>query len=525
MNIDALTRQIQQTPKTARLICSVSQLKTMSTMSNKYAIIVAIEDYHEHTKLSKVHYALNDANGVKNALEKLGYEKDNIQILNNNLATKTSTFEAIKKLSNYTQKGESILFYYAGHGFYVDGKNLISCVDTSLSSLKETCISLQDILGIFNKSKSSQIMLFLDCCHSGLEFDVKLRSPIASFSTDELKYEYSNSEYLTGFAACKGDEKSNPDSENNHGTWSYFLIKALSGKANAKYYKKGLLFSDDLQNYLKKRTFDRVKLITTEKKTQTPIQFGKNTDKFIVADVSEILAQKIIKKSASSIKFEKITMLSAEEGSVVSLPGFVKSRHRAPKEVSEYHENWIKKIAYDLIEEEINDIGNEIRNTLKFKRKQMRDIVIDDGVGTIITTEFDFSVEISQSEDDPGVYIMTRSLQNFKNSQILDTEEFNNVFSELFDELEFRTKQTINVEELIDKIEEIDDESIISVSYGVSDTSECTVFIPAISTELFVSSNSVSLLSKQKQSPVQLISIFKDCYIQLSSNSMQYLLE
>ncbi len=497
----------------------------MSTMSNKYAIIVAVEDYHEPTKLSKVHFALNDANGVKNALEKLGYEKDNIQILTNNLATKTSTFEAIKKISNYAQKGESILFYYAGHGFYVDGKNLISCVDTSLSSLQETCISLQDILAIFNKSKSSQIMLFLDCCHSGLEFDVKLRSPISTFSTDELKYEYSNSEYLTGFAACKGSEKSNPDSENNHGTWSYFLIKALSGKANAKYYKKGLLFNDDLQNYLKKRTFDRVKLITTEKKTQTPIQFGKNTDKFIVADVSEILSQKIIKKSANSLKFEKITMLSEEEGSVVILPGFVKSRHKAPKEVSDYHENWIKKIAYDLIEEEINDIGNKIRNNLKLKRKQIQDTIIDEGVGTIVTTEFDYSVEVTQSGDDPGVYIITRSLQNFKNSQILDTEEFNEVFSELFDEIEFRTKQTINVEELIDKIEEIDDENIISVTYSVSDTSECTVLIPSISTDLFVSSNSVSIFSKQKQSPLQLISLFKNCYKQLASNSIQHLLE
>lgn len=494
-------------------------------MSNKYAIIVAIEEYHHPTKLSKVHYALNDADGLKKALEKLGYEKDNIQILTNNLATKTSTFEAIKKIANYAQKEESILFYYAGHGFYVDGKNLISCVDTSLSSLKETCISLQDILGIFNKSKSSQIMLFLDCCHSGLEFDLKLRSPITSFSIDDLKYEYSDSEYLTAFAACKGDEKSNPDSENKHGAWTYFLIKALSGEANSKYYKKGLLFSDDLQNYLKKRTFERVKLITTEKKTQTPIQFGKNTDKFIVADVSEILSQKIIKNSASSIKFEKITMLSEEKGSVISLPGFVKSKHKAPREISEYHENWIKKIAYDLIEEEINDVGDKIIKIIRFKKKQLRDTIIDEGGGTIVTTEFDYSVDVKQSEDDPGVYIITRSLQNFKNSQILDTEEFNNVFSDFFDELEFRTKQTIDVDELIDKIEEIDDESIISVSYNVSNTSKCKVLIPTHSTELLVTPNSVSILSNQKKSPVQLINLFRNCYIQLASNSMQYLLE
>ena len=497
----------------------------MKTMNNKYAIIVAIEDYHDQTKLGKVHYALNDANGVKNALESLGYENDNIEILTNNLATRTSTFEVIKKISNYAQKGESILFYYAGHGFYSDGKNLISCVDTSLSSLHETCISLQDILGIFNKSKSTQIMLFLDCCHSGLEFDIKLRSPISIFSTDELKYEYSNSEYLTGFAACKGNEKSKPDSEKKHGTWSYFLIKALSGEATPNPYKQGLLFSDDLQSYLKKETYNRVKLITTDKKTQTPIQFGKNTDKFIVADISEILSQKIIKKAASSIKFEKITLLTEEEGSVTTLPGFIRGRHKSPSEISDYHEKWIKSIAQDLLEEEINEIGEEIRRKLRLKRKQILNTTVEEGIGEIVTTEFDYSVVISQSEDDPGVYILTRSLENFKNSQILNSENFNDVFNELFDEIEFNTKQKIDIEELIDKIEDIDDEDVISVLYDLSDTSKCTITIPQISQKLVVTTNSVSVISRKKQSPLQLIDDFKGCYKLLASNSMQYLLE
>ena len=46
-------------------------------MKNKHAIIIAIEDYHDNKKLGKVHYALNDAKGIKNTLENLGYENDN----------------------------------------------------------------------------------------------------------------------------------------------------------------------------------------------------------------------------------------------------------------------------------------------------------------------------------------------------------------------------------------------------------------------------------------------------------------
>jgi len=233
-------------------------------------------------------------------------------------------------------------------------------------------------------------MLFLDCCHSGLEFDTDVRSPISLFSTDDLKYEYADSEYLSGFSACKGDEKSNPDLENKHGAWSYFLIKALNGEVDENIYREGLLFSDDLQKYLKNETYNRIKGITTDKRNQTPIQFGKNTDKFIVADVLEILSKKIVTRASDSIRFEKITILNEEEDYVENLPGFIRGRHKEPKEISDYHDSWIKSIAQKLLEREIDKVGNGLRKILKLKRKQIISTTVDQGIGEIVTTEFDY---------------------------------------------------------------------------------------------------------------------------------------
>jgi uncharacterized caspase-like protein len=204
-------------------------------MNNAHAIIVAIEDYHENKKLPKVSFAINDANGIKEALLKIGYKEENIELLTNNYATKTSILEKVKTISKYAQKGESIVFYYSGHGLYIDGKNLLTCVDTQMSSAADTCVSVQDILGVLNKSASKKIILFLDCCHSGLEFDTSVKSPVSNFSTDDLNYQYSKVEFLTGFAACKGDEKSRSDTSYSHGVWSYYLIQALSGEVGKIY--------------------------------------------------------------------------------------------------------------------------------------------------------------------------------------------------------------------------------------------------------------------------------------------------
>lgn len=419
----------------------------------------------------------------------------------------------------FAQKGEAIIFYYSGHGLYIDGKNLLTCVDTQMSSVVDTCVSVQDILGILNQSASKKAILFLDCCHSGLEFDTALKSPASNFSTDDLKYQYADVEFLTGFAACKGDEKSRPDKAYSHGVWSYYLIQALSGEAG-KIYENGILFSDKLQAFLAAETSLRVKLMTTDKATQTSIKFGKETDKFIVADVSHLLAQKQIKKSSEKIKFENVTILTSEEGYVKGLPGFIKGKHKAPQEVSDSHGSWIKRIAHDLLKQEIDETAANIKKALGYKRKDILSAGVDDGVGEIITKDFDYFVVIQQDSDDAAGYLLTRSIENFKNSDILLSEEFNGLFEDLFDELQLRTKQKIDVEALIDSIEDLEDDEIMSVTYDSSDTSECSVFIPTINMTIEVTANSITMKSDHKQSPLQLVDGLKACNAQLATHDV-----
>ena len=493
-------------------------------MDDQYAIIVVIEDYHDSKKLHKVSFAIDDGNEIRNALLNIGYKDENISLLSNNYATKTAILEKVKTISKYAQKGERILFYYSGHGVYADSKNFLTCVDSQMSAVNDTCISIQDILGLFNKSASKKIMLFLDCCHSGIEFDTEVKSPVSAFSTDDLRYQYANVEYLTGFAACKGDEKSRPDQARSHGVWSYYLIQALNGDAD-KLYKNGLLFSDELQSYLSEQTLLRVKLITTDKVAQTPIKFGKETDKFIVADVSHILAQKQIEISSSKIKFENVTILTSEEGYVRSLPGFIKGKHKTPQEVSSYCDSWIKKIAYVVLDDEINKTATKIRSILGFKRKDIFSANVDDGIGEIVTKEFDYLVVIHQHEEDAGSYVLTRSIENFKNSSIIYTDKFNDLFSECFDELTFRTRQRINIEKIIDAIEDIDDEDIISVVYSQSETSRCSIIIPSIDMTVELTTNTVTIKADQKQSPLELIDVFKTCIEQLTAHNIPKLLK
>jgi hypothetical protein len=282
----------------------------------------------------------------------------------------------------------------------------------------------------------------------------------------------------------------------------------------------GILFSDKLQAYLATETSLRVKLITTDKATQTPIKFGKETDKFIVAHVSHLLDQKQIKKASEKIKFENVTILTSEEGYVKCLPGFIKGKHKAPQEVSDYHDSWVKKIAQDLLKKEIDETAAKIKQALGYKRKDILSAGVEDGVGEIITKDFDYFVAIKQDSDDAAGYLLTRSIENFKNSDILLSEDFNEIFDEFFDELYLLTKQKINVEALIDSIEDLENDEIMSVEYDSSNTSECSVFIPSINITIEVTANSITLKSDHKQSPLQLVDGLKACNAQLATHDV-----
>jgi hypothetical protein len=493
-------------------------------MENYIGLIIAVENYHDSKNLNKVMFAKNDAEAFIDSLVNLGCDRNKLKYLPDNLATKTTIDEKIKELSRYATPTDTIVFYFAGHGFYHNGKNLISCVDTSLTSLATTTIEVNSILAAFDKSKSNKVIAFLDCCHSGIEFSEIERSPVTHFSTDELKYEYSNAEHLTVFASCKSEEKSQADLERKHGVWSYFLIQALTGNAKG-IYDDTILFSDKLQKHLADNTFQRVKMITPEKKNQTPVKFGKETtEKFIVADLSKLFAEKEIKESAEGIRFERATILTTEDGWVRNLPGF-KPGHKPPKEISSYHDGWIKSIAKELIEEELNDIAKELKQRLKYKRKDIEEPIIDDGAGQLSTVDFDYIITISQSNESADTYILTRSIENFKNSDILNNPEFNELFKDTFDELELRLSKKLNVENIIDKIEEIDNDDLIKVDYEMTDTSNCRVKVKGFSGVILITENSFKVQMNTKSSPQKLVISCQGAYQTLGQQGIQKMLD
>ena len=481
-----------------------------------YALVISVENYHQNHHLPKVKYANKDAKDFYDALINIGIYKDNIILLQDNLATKTTIVAELKEICSKAIKIDNIMFFFAGHGVYSDSQNYIAPIDTYKTDIKNTCVSINKILGIFKKSECQRNILFLDCCHSGFQPGDDTRELDTDFMADELLYHYSKEEYCIGFASCKSNQKSVSSDTLKNGVWSHHLIKALKGEAG-NIYEEGLLFSDKLQSYLNKNVAPFVKMDTVDKKDQTPISFGSQTDRFPIANLNPIFQRKLAIKKAADIKLDDISLINIITGRVKSLPGFIKGRHWEPKSIDSYGDNYIKNVGNSLVDEEITSLSESLRKQFKYKRKEI-EAYAEDGTGAINTPDFTYTLEIRQSDKSPDEYLLIRKLKHFKNSELVFTPEFNSIFSDFFNVLKFELQNEIDIEEIIDKIESLDIGDNIVLDFNPKDLDSFTLTVKGSNKRLKFTRNTISIRSSNKTSPDKLINAFRDSYKAIMSN-------
>ena len=132
----------------------------------KKALCVGIDSYIE---LPDLHGCVNDANGVKAALERNGDGTLNFDTKlmcatsEASYITRAALKDAIQEL--FESESEIAVLYYAGHGAY-DALGGYLC--TSEVERADDGLSLDDVMCIVSQSKAQNNVVILDSCHSGL---------------------------------------------------------------------------------------------------------------------------------------------------------------------------------------------------------------------------------------------------------------------------------------------------------------------------------------------------------------------
>ena len=147
-------------------------------MMTKRAVIVGVNKYRAGNNLR---YCLNDVNMINDALCDCGYEtalltSPEIPWSSDDIATKDSILESLSVAVSKTKPGDSLLFYFSGHGSQVpdrsgdepDGYDEVLC-PSDMDFASGTYITDDDLGRIFNElPDGAALEVMLDCCHAGM---------------------------------------------------------------------------------------------------------------------------------------------------------------------------------------------------------------------------------------------------------------------------------------------------------------------------------------------------------------------
>jgi hypothetical protein len=231
----------------------------------RYALIIGNEDYSRFQRgldnETNVDFARNDAKVFKEyALKTLGVDEINAHLLQDATAGEIyQKIDLISKLASKTGEQAEILFFYAGHGLpdEVSRAPYLIPVDVAGSNLN-AAIKLEDIYKKFAESGAGKVTVFMDACFSGGGRDAGL---IAARSIKVKPKENLIQGNLVVFNASSGEQSALPYEQEQHGIFSYFLLKKLQES-------KGVVTYGELADYISQNV--SIESLRSNQKEQDP---------------------------------------------------------------------------------------------------------------------------------------------------------------------------------------------------------------------------------------------------------------
>ena len=128
--------------------------------AERVALVVGNADYEQEIA-AKLKNPVNDATAVAAALRRMGFE-----VIEGTDLDRDGFFDKIIEFDDAAREAEIALFFYAGHGLQVDGRNYLGPVDMKLErkqDLSRHAIELGEVLEVM---RSETNLVILDACRT-----------------------------------------------------------------------------------------------------------------------------------------------------------------------------------------------------------------------------------------------------------------------------------------------------------------------------------------------------------------------
>jgi len=205
----------------------LKKAKSHKKDNTRWLFIVAVEKY-EYT--DPVAYSANSAKDFKKVMKKrLGIVEKNIRTLIDTGATSAKINYRLKDMLRRVKKGDTIYFYYSGHGIPVPSKNnapYMLAQDMNPAYIDDDRFRLENIYKQLSNSKAGKIIAFVDSCFSGGADNTQLVKGVAATRVKPKRVTFDKSKMVV-ISAGNGIQYSNKYDKKSNRLFSYYLMRGL----------------------------------------------------------------------------------------------------------------------------------------------------------------------------------------------------------------------------------------------------------------------------------------------------------
>ena len=253
-------------------------LTSQAFAAQKVALVIGNSQYQNVQDSLK--NPVNDAKAIAERFKELGFDTE--MLPNANLDT---MLEAINRARSKVDTNGTLVFYYAGHGVQLDGKNYLVPVDARMANpdrVQRETIQVKEVIDKFNDSSAAVRVLMLDACRND-PFPKAHRSGTRGLAREELQL---NKGMMVLYAASQGEVAE--DGAANHGTFTDALLRGLS-QPNIKLPE----LMDDVTTQVQQKTQNK----------QNPYYEGTGLSRFVLVPATPVVSTPIQPAQDAEITF------------------------------------------------------------------------------------------------------------------------------------------------------------------------------------------------------------------------------
>jgi len=191
----------------------LSSLSSAFALERRIALVIGNAKYKEAPLVNSV----NDARDMAAALQRTGFEV--IMAID---ATQKEMNRAIAKFGDRLTTDSVALFYYAGHGMQVRGKNYLIPIDAEIKSESSVRVESVDVDGVLDQLSTSDLnVVILDACRNN-PFERRANRSVGAAGLAQMEAPKGS---LIAYATAPG--RTAADGEGRNGLYTQALLKYI----------------------------------------------------------------------------------------------------------------------------------------------------------------------------------------------------------------------------------------------------------------------------------------------------------